>query len=165
MSPKIQILALHVGATALVGLISPKQVTLYTNCFSGDFNGDGLSDIACFTANSGDWSMGLSTGTSWQTEVWSGGSGPASPASNQCLSADFNGDRKAALACYTGGSGSWNIVLSSGTGWQSQFWNGGPLPGGPQPSIAGCVAGDFNGDSLADLDCSGQIALSAANAW
>jgi hypothetical protein len=143
-------------------------------CFSGDFNGDKKTDLACYTGNSGVWSVALSTGSGWQLQLWNDGPGPALPVTDQCFAADFNGDGKTDLACYTGNSGSWNVALSTGSGWQSEFWNGGPLlvdEWNVVPVWGQCFAADFNGDGKTDLACSDgvdgvwSVSLATGTGW
>ncbi len=148
-------------------------IPITSQCFSGDFNGDKKTDVACYTGG-GSWTVALSTGSGWNSEVWNGGPGPALPVTDQCVTGDFNGDGKTDLACYTGNTGSWNIALSTGTGWQSEFWNGGPLlvdEWNVVPVPGQCFAADFNGDGKTDLACSDgvdgtwSVALSTGSGW
>jgi hypothetical protein len=150
------------------------NIPVTSQCFNGDFNGDGKTDLTCYTGSSGTWEMGLSAGSGWQSDLWTGGAGPALPVTGQCLTGDFNGDGKTDLACYTGNTGSWNIQLSTGSGWQSEFWNGGPLlvrEWSAVPVFGQCFARDFNGDGKTDLACSDgvdgtwSISLSTGSGW
>jgi len=145
-------------------------------CFDGDFNGDGISDVACYTGGSGSWNVALSVGSGWQipSPFWNGGPGPALPVTDQCVKGDFNGDGKTDLACYTGNTGSWNIALSTGNGWDSEFWNNGPLltkEWSVVPVPGQCFAADFNGDGKTDLACSDgvdgvwSVAFSTGTGW
>ena len=60
------------------------------------------------------------------TVNWNGGPSPSFPVTNQCFMGDFNGDGTADLACYTGNAGIWTVSLSTGSGWRTQSWSGGP---------------------------------------
>jgi FG-GAP-like repeat len=153
------------------------NLPITNQCFTGDFNGDGRSDIACYMGNgssgtnAGVWNVALSTGNGWQSQLWSGGPGPAIPVNGQCFVGDFDGDGKSDLACYTGGSGNWNVALSTGNGWQlpAQYWNGGPDPALPITNT--CFTGDFNADGKTDLLCyvpstgNFNVALSTGSGW
>src|SRR5579872_6687152 len=50
--------------------VSP-NLPIGDQCVTGDFNGDGLTDLACQTAaGSGVWVMSLSTGSGFVTTSW-----------------------------------------------------------------------------------------------
>lgn len=82
--------------------------TLREKCVTGDYNGDGKTDVACYSSG-GVWEVGISTGHTWHTHSWSNGPSPSTSVGQQCLAADFDGDGKTDISCYTGtsSSGSW----------------------------------------------------------
>ena len=75
----------------------------------GDFNGDGMTDIAGYKSN-GIWSVCLSTGTNFSCRDWTGHSGGTS---NNFLG-DFNGDGKTDTMRYTSTAGVWQVALAGG---------------------------------------------------
>ena len=71
------------------------------DCFFGDFNGDGISDIVLYIKNANIWRLYLGTGTSldtWASYVFVSNLSLATPASNGGyqlpIIADFDGDGK-----------------------------------------------------------------------
>jgi hypothetical protein len=123
-------------------------------CITGDFNGDGKTDLACYTGNSGSWNVELSTGSGWQSQFWDNGpllvdEWSVVPISGQCFAADFSGDGKTDLACSDGVDSVWSVALSTGSGWNTSSWSRGPVV--PLPMTQQCVVGDLNGDGKADL--------------
>jgi hypothetical protein len=153
---------------------SPSSFPITGQCFAGDYNGDKKTDIACYSGSGGNWNVALSTGSGWNIQVWSGGPGPAIPVTDQCFAADFNGDGKTDLACWTGTGQIWNVALSTGSGWQSENWNSGPVLADEWnvvPVSGQCFAADFNGDGKTDLACSDgvdgnwSVALSTGSGW
>jgi len=152
----------------------PDSFPISSECFPGDFNGDKKTDLACYSVSNGSWTVALSTGSGWNTQVWSGGPTPAIPVTDQCFAADFNGDGKTDLACWTGSGQLWNVVLSTGSGWQSEGWDFGPILAAEWnvvPVGGQCFDADFNGDGKTDLACSDgvdgtwSVALSTGSGW
>jgi RHS repeat-associated protein len=140
------------------------NVPLTDRCLFGDFDGDGKTDIACLVSSTavsdeGKWSVALSTGKGWKTSTWVGSSptGASEPVSGACIAADFNGDRRQDIACYSATDHVWHVALSRGTMFHSSAWANGPaITGdlGPQAVVPSrCVLGDFNGDGNADIAC------------
>ena len=102
---------------------------------SGDFDGDGKTDLAVYHETSGYWFVLLSTTGSISYQKF--GEPGYSP-----VQGDFDGDAKADLAVYYETSGYW-YILPSTTGSISYQKLGEP---GYSP-----VSGDFDGDGKADL--------------
>src|SRR5262249_29508554 len=69
----------------------------WINVRSGDFNGDGLTDIAGWDPATGNWQVSLSTGTGFAPpQVW--GNWDKTVAWTDILVGDFNGDGQADVA-------------------------------------------------------------------
>ena len=78
------------------------------NNFLGDFNGDGMTDIARYKSG-GVWTVCLSLGTDFSCRDWAGHGGGAS---NNFLG-DFDGDGKTDMMGYAG-NGVWHTALAGG---------------------------------------------------
>ena len=128
------------GSPVLTGN-SPVSVT------EGDFNGDGIVDLA--VANVGDGTVTILLGN---------GDGTFTPAANSPVSVgsepssvavgDFNADGIADLAVTNYGGESVTILLGNGNGTFTSAANS-PVTVGSGPSSI--VIGDFNGDLIPDL--------------
>ncbi len=122
---------------------------------SGDFSGDGRSDIYCLTA--GSTYVAFSNGASAFTPAPSGTvpwlSGWCGQTGARFGAADFNGDGRADLYCITGNSV--YVALSNGTSAFTPVPNAQtPWPSGSCGQTGGQVAaGDWDGDGRADLFC------------
>jgi uncharacterized repeat protein (TIGR01451 family) len=109
----------------------------------GDFNGDGISDLAVANSVSNNVSilLGTGTGTFGAATSFTVGTNP-----NSVAIGDFNGDGISDLAVANGLSGNVSILLGTGTGTFGPATNftafGNPI------SVA---IGDFNGDGISDL--------------
>jgi hypothetical protein len=119
---------------------------------TGDFNRDGLLDLAVANANDNTVSILLGNGNGGFTAA----SGPANLVGNFpffLAVADFNGDHVADIAVVNGDDSSVSILLGKGDGTFTE-------PNPPNPVGTGAtsiVAGDFNGDGKIDLAVANYI--------
>ncbi|MBI3292283.1 MAG: VCBS repeat-containing protein, partial [Elusimicrobia bacterium] len=111
---------------------------------TGDFNGDGLTDLCLAVAGTGQWKEFSSTGTQFLDEgVWLSGWGTGVIP----LATDVNGDGFTDALTYDSSSGQWQYALSDGTKFiAAGTW----VTGLGQGSGWTPVVGDFNGDGLLD---------------
>jgi RHS repeat-associated protein len=118
--------------------------TIYTQCLTGDFDGDGKADLACALDTTGQWQMGISKGSSdsgnptqikqkydgFRVSVWPG------PVVKKQIEVD--------------------IPFSALSEQIGAAFFGKTVPDKKQ-TIADvrttCLAGDFNGDSRTDIAC------------
>jgi hypothetical protein len=115
----------------------------------GDFNGDGLADLAVAnrgdngTTNPGSLSilLGKGDGTFQAAVNYAAGTFPYAVAVG-----DFNRDGIADLVLANHGSNDVSVLLGNGDGTFQAAVN---YPAGPSPS--GVAVGDFNGDGIPDL--------------
>jgi len=121
----------------------------------GDFNGDGLADLAVSNSLNSDVSilLGQSNGTMQSPVNYVAGTGNSgfgtSPGS--IVAGDFNGDGKLDLiVSYSAGTGGLSLLLGNGDG---TFKTAANYPG-PTGSL---FVGDFNGDGRADLAISSAV--------
>jgi len=125
-------------------------------CIVGDFDGDGISDIACNQGNN-LWAIGFGGGVGGfkSNSSWAGTTPPTSfPLSEQCLVDDIFGVGRDGILCianYGSSPASWTYLASSGTGFTA---TGFTTPWGSIGNLSQvCFVGDFNGDGIKDIAC------------
>jgi hypothetical protein len=112
---------------------------------AGDFNGDGKTDIAKFDPSTGQWMVGISTGTSFTFALWTTWNPGVTWVDLRI--GDFNGDGKADIIGRALEYGQWWVALSTGTGFTNTLfttWSTGV-------TWVDASVGDFNGDGKSDL--------------
>jgi hypothetical protein len=119
---------------------------------SGDFNGDGRTDVAGLAAT-GHWYVGLSDGTNFVTSFWLRWGAVATTGWKNFLVGDFNNDGRDDIAAQSA-AGDWWVALSTGTSFTTSNW------GRWSGSWTKFVTGDFNGDGRADI-----AGLDTAGGW
>jgi len=112
---------------------------------SGDFNGDGLTDIAARDANTGNWWVGLSNGSGFTMSVWTTWSTIATWVDVQV--GDFNGDGKTDIIGRYAEGGQWWVAKSNGSGFTNSRWD----TWSTLATWADVKVADFNGDGKADI--------------
>jgi hypothetical protein len=118
--------------------------------YTGDFNGDGKTDIAFF-ASDNNWWLGASTGTAltW-TKISTTSFGSVLDGKHSVHVGDYDGDHKTDFAVL-GSDGSWSLGISTGT---SLTWKAAGSTSNFGNLLDGAHAlydGDFDGDGKADL--------------
>jgi hypothetical protein len=111
----------------------------------GDFNGDGVSDLAVANSGSGTVSvlLGKGDGTFQAAQDYAVGSNPVS-----VVVGDFNGDGHLDLAVANFYDGTVSVLLGNGNGTFQPAQSYGTGDGGYPTSVA---VGDFDGDGHLDL--------------
>ncbi len=101
----------------------------------GDYNGDGVSEIAVFRSSEGAWYISQGSAQSFMRIEW-GTSGDVP------VPADYDGDGKTDIAVWRPASGTWYILKSSNNGFHAE-----------QFGLSGdkVVPGDYDGDGKTDL--------------
>lgn len=115
-----------------------------TQLVSGDFNGDGLSDLA---ALEGDGSVRVAT-SDGQKFTASEKPWGVFPAQGKLFAGDFNGDGKCDLLNWSPAEDTWRVMLARGNGFTEPSVR---LSGWARGEDVNVVVGDFNGDGKGDL--------------
>ncbi|MHB8985545.1 MAG: DUF2334 domain-containing protein [Eubacteriales bacterium] len=115
-----------------------------TQVVSGDFNGDGLSDLAAMDKEGKVW-VATSDGNKFAARDLTWGKFPFA---GKFFAGDFNGDGKCDLLCWSPTEDTWRVMLSRADSFTEPYiW----LSGWANGEDVNVVVGDFNGDKKKDL--------------
>jgi hypothetical protein len=140
--------------TGLADAWSP--AVTWADVTTGDFNGDGFTDLVGRVQQTGQWFVALSDGKGhFTTALWDGWSPNIAWA--DVVVGDFTGDGKDDLAGRDPTTGNWFVDRSSGAAFQPpQLW----AAWNPAVTWTSVLVGDFNGDGKRDI--AGRIEESGA---
>jgi uncharacterized protein YkwD len=117
----------------------------WVDVHTGDFNGDGKTDIVGRLAATGQWFVAQSTGSAFFTRLWDAWS--PSVAWVDINVGDFNGDGKADLVGRVQATGDWYVAQSNGQAFMTRWWD----RWSPSVAWASVMVGDLTGDGRADI--------------
>ncbi|WPB78997.1 FG-GAP-like repeat-containing protein [Archangium violaceum] len=118
---------------------------------TGDFNGDGRTDIAFTRPQWNGWKMRLSTGNGFTSADWlTAADAMGTDGHNRIVTGDFNGDGRTDIAFTRPQWNNWKVRLSTGNGFTSADWTTAADAMGFD-SYNHVVTGDFNGDGRTDI--------------
>ncbi|HQX53568.1 MAG TPA: VCBS repeat-containing protein, partial [Planctomycetaceae bacterium] len=136
---------INVGST-----VSPWQ-----NYMVGDFNGDRRDDVAAFNVVRQQWTVFVSTGTSFERSSWTESNVPAIPTDptdvySRHTVMDVNGDGRKDIVAKNNSTNQWIAYLSTGTSFLTQVWASPSFL--RQSGVSSTpMAGDMDGDGSEDL--------------
>lgn len=112
---------------------------------TGDFTGDGKTDIIGRDLSSGTWWVGVSNGTGFTTSLWATWNPNATWVDVHV--GDFNHDGKADIVGRYLQGGQWWVGLSTGSSFATSLW----ATWNPNVTWVDAHVGDFNGDGSSDI--------------
>ena len=136
------------GGSRVVGALPADRT--YSETFTGDFDGDGRTDVAAVDADTGEVVVGLFDGEALTTSVF--GTFDPSADYSDFVAGDFDGDGVEDVAARSLADGFWTVGFSDGSGLDPDTrwarWT-------TARDWLGVIVGDFNGDGRDDI--SGRV--------
>lgn len=121
------------------------------NAIVGDFNGDGLMDIAAYVGTGTAWCVQHGNATSFDPQLCQpNGVGTAPSISENTIVGDFDGDGRTDVASNNGGTG-WCVQHGNTHSFDVQQCMPVPGVGTAAPIGQNTLVGDFNGDGRTDI--------------
>jgi autotransporter-associated beta strand protein len=120
-------------------------VATWVDVQTGDFNGDGLTDIAGRNSQTGQWYVAQSTGSSFNTTIWTTWNPNVTWVDVKV--GDFNGDGKSDISGRFLQTGQWFVAQSTGSSFTSSLWG----TWNPNVTWVDVKVGDFAGNKTADI--------------
>jgi uncharacterized protein (TIGR03118 family) len=112
---------------------------------TGDFNGDGQTDIAGRVLESGQWWVATSNGSSFTTSLWTTWNPNLTWVDVKI--GDFNGDGKMDIVGRVQQTGQWWVAQSTGSSFMNALW----ATWNPMATWVDVNVGDFDGNGMSDL--------------
>ncbi|WP_232422267.1 SpvB/TcaC N-terminal domain-containing protein [Leptospira interrogans] len=100
---------------------APEQALFGHDRFSGDFNGDGLSDFLLFDRSNGEWTLGETGDGTINFKIWS--RTPQFKSVTRWLQGDFNGDGRTDIGFYSANDGKFWIGESTQNGFRYKIYS------------------------------------------
>ncbi|MCL8267601.1 hypothetical protein M9Y82_13335 [Leptospira weilii] len=100
---------------------APEQALFGHDRFSGDFNGDGLSDFLLFDRSSGEWTLGETGDGTINFRIWS--RTPQFKTVTRWIQGDFNGDGRTDIGFYSSNDGKFWIGESTFNGFRYKIYS------------------------------------------
>jgi len=135
------------GVTSTVqGAWAPGTGSLtWVDVMTGDFNGDGHSDLVGMVQQTGQWWVSLSTATGFVTTLWAQWAPSVSWVDVKV--GDFNGDGKDDILAMNAATGQWWVGVSTGTHFTTSLW----ATWSTAATWVNVRVGDLTGDGKMDI--------------
>jgi hypothetical protein len=117
----------------------------WVNVTTGDFNGDGHTDIIGQVQQNGQWWVSLSTANGFYTTPW--GAWDANFTWTNFHVGDFSGDGKDDIVAMNAATGQWMVGTSTGTSFKSSVWG----KWSTAVTWVDVMVGDLNGNGKLDI--------------